>query len=131
MLFYFLFSVQDLCYLLYAICCCVLFSVECWSPITLSCYIAVKHLTIFRTILFSNFIICRHLFVVGLISASCQIHGRLPEAHAASLLLPLLNRTGKKTGWKSSWVKIKTGRSYTSCHNRLNRLNLRKINFTY
>lgn len=38
---------------------------------------------------------------------------------------------GKKTTWKKSWVKIRTGKSLAYYHHGQNRLNLEKINFIY
>lgn len=57
--------------------------------------------------------------------------GQLPDTHPAALSLPLLNRTGEKIRWKTSWVKRNAGRLLTNCCHSQNRLVLEKNNLMY
>lgn len=59
-------------------------------------------------------------------SLLCVELGRPPEAHQASLPLPLHQQGGENT-MKSSWVKIRTGRLCTNYHPGQNRLDSGKI----
>lgn len=51
----------------------------------------------------------------------------LPDAHPATVSLPLLNRQEEKTGWKNLWVKIRTGRSHSNYHHEQNRFGLERL----